>query len=289
MAVSGASNVMGSFNDLEAISRIVHKYGAKLLVDAAQLVAHRSINMEQCEIDYLAFSAHKVYAPFGTGVLVVRKGLLNFNASELEQIRSSGEENASGIAALGKSLILLNRIGMDIIREEEQTMTRRLLNGMMQIPGLNIYGIKDAASIRFSQKGGVIVFAIKGIMANKLAQALAERGGIGVRAGCHCAHILIKHLVGIPPLLERFQGLIVTLFPKLSLPGLARVSIGIGNTGKDIDTLIDVLTTVSGKLQAKADSQSGSVNSHKTVFSQAEIKKQINDFIRAASLRVYNN
>jgi selenocysteine lyase/cysteine desulfurase len=289
MAVSGASNVMGSFNDLEAISRIVHKYDAKLLVDAAQLVAHRKIDMQQCGIDYLAFSAHKVYAPFGTGVLVARKGLLNFNTMELEQIRSSGEENASGIAALGKALILLNRIGMDKIQEEENILTRRLLNGMSQIAGLNIYGIKDPDSISFSKKGGVIVFAFNGIMSNKLAQMLAERGGIGVRAGCHCAHIMIKHLVGVPPALQKFQGLIVTLFPKLSLPGLARVSIGIGNTEKDIDTFIEVLTLISGTTRASAGSKSGAANNHKTLLSQTEIKQQINDFISTAAQRVYSN
>ena len=279
MAVSGASNVLGSFNDLEEISRIVHKYEAKLLVDAAQLVAHRRVNMEKSGIDYLAFSAHKVYAPFGTGVLVVRKGLLNFTTPELEQIRSSGEENAPGIAALGKSLILLNRIGMDLIQDEEEALTRRILTGMMQIPGLTIYGINDADSKRFSQKGGVIVFAMKGIMANRLAQMLAERGGIGVRAGCHCAHILIKHLVGVPPPLERFQGLIVTLFPKLSLPGLARVSIGIGNSVNDIDKLIEVLSAIADKR----------LNHKGKNTDTANVKKQIDDFIREASQRVYGN
>ena len=89
----------------------------------AQLVAHRKVEMEKCGIDYLAFSAHKVYAPFGTGVLVVRKGLLNFSPAELELIKSSGEENAGGIAALGKALVLLQRIGLDLIREEEQALT----------------------------------------------------------------------------------------------------------------------------------------------------------------------
>ncbi|MDQ1332571.1 MAG: cysteine desulfurase / selenocysteine lyase, partial [Bacteroidota bacterium] len=73
VAVSGASNVLGVFNDLKEIGRIVHQYGARLLVDAAQMVAHRKVNMERCGIDYLAFSAHKVYAPFGAGVLVARK------------------------------------------------------------------------------------------------------------------------------------------------------------------------------------------------------------------------
>ncbi len=213
MAVSGASNVLGVCNDLAEISRIVHRYGARLLVDAAQLVAHRKVEMAACGIDYLAFSAHKAYAPFGTGVLMVRKGLLHFSPAELEQIQSSGEENVGGIAALGKALVLLQRIGLDVIQEEEQALTGRALRGLAQIPGLTVYGIKDPDSPRFAQKGGVIVFRLEGIMANRVAKELAERGGIGVRSGCHCAHLLIKHLLDIPPLLEQLQGVIADPVP----------------------------------------------------------------------------
>ena len=148
-------------------------------------------------------------------MLVVRKGLLNFSPAELELIQSSGEENVGGIAALGKALVLLQRIGLDVIQEEEQALTGRALRGLAQIPGLTIYGIKDPDSPRFAQKGGVIVFRLEGIMANRVAKELAERGGIGVRYGCHCAHLLIKHLLNIPPLLEQFQGLILTLFPQV--------------------------------------------------------------------------
>jgi len=86
VAVSGASNVLGVFNNLAEISRIVHLYGARLLVDAAQLVAHRKVEMERWGIDYLAFSAHKVYAPFGSGALLVRKGRRHSSAPELELI-----------------------------------------------------------------------------------------------------------------------------------------------------------------------------------------------------------
>ena len=206
VAVSGASNVLGTCNDLAEISRIVHRYGARLLVDAAQLVAHRKVEMAGWGIDYLAFSAHKVYAPFGTGVLLARKGLLSFGSAELALIRSSGEENVGGIAALGKALVLLQRIGLDVIQEEEQALTGRALAGLAQIPGLTIYGIKDPDSPRFARKGGVIAFDLKGILPSRVAKALAERGGIGVRYGCHCAHLLIKRLVGITPLLERLSG-----------------------------------------------------------------------------------
>jgi len=272
MAVSGASNVLGVFNNLEEISRIVHKYGARLLVDGAQLVAHRKLEIEKCRIDYLAFSAHKAYAPFGTGVLVVRKDLLKFSPAEKELIRASGEENVGGIAALGKALLLLKRIGPDLIQEEEQALTRYALRGLSQIDGLTIYGIKDPDSQNFAHKGGVIVFTLKNIFSNVTAKKLAETGGIGIRYGCHCSHILIKHLVGVGPFLARFQWIIATLFHIINFPGLARISFGIENTEKDIDALIHVLNKIvmENRKSPKSD-----------------IKQQLNDFVRAAAQRVY--
>jgi len=273
VAISGASNVLGICNKLEEISRIVHQYGARLLVDAAQLVAHRKIDMEGCGIDYLAFSAHKVYAPFGSGALVVRKGLLKFEPEELAQIQASGEENAAGIAALGKALVLIQRMGMDLIHKEEQALTARALLGMAQIANLEIYGVKHPESSGFTRKLGVIVFALKNKMATQVGKELASWGGIGVRSGCHCAHITVKHILQVGPGLEKFQKLIVTLFPKLSLPGVVRVSLGIENTKEDVDTLIQVLTEIAGKSQSA---------------SKKEVKQQMDDFVRAVAERVYS-
>lgn len=272
VAVSGASNVLGVYNDLAQFNRIVHSYGARLLVDAAQLVAHRRVEMETWGIDYLAFSAHKAYAPFGTGVLVARKGTLHFNPAELEQIRSSGEENVGGIAALGKALVLLRRIGLDVIQEEEQALTARALRGLAQIPGLTIYGIKDPDSPRFAKKGGVIVFGLKGVVPSRVAKELAARGGIGVRSGCHCAHLTVKRVLEIPPLLEQLQGLILTLFPKLELPGVVRVSLGIENSADDVDTLLRVLGEIARKSRAGVDK---------------DVQRQMDDFARFAAQRVY--
>jgi selenocysteine lyase/cysteine desulfurase len=272
VTVSGASNVLGVYNDLAEISHIAHRYGARLLVDAAQLVAHRKVEMEACDIDYLAFSAHKVYAPFGSGVLIARKGLLHFDPGEMEAIRSAGEENAGGIAALGKSLVLLQRIGFAVIQAEEQTLTAQALRGLKQIPGITIYGINDPAAPQFVHKGGVIVFRVEGLMANRVAQALAERGGIGVRSGCHCAHLLVKHLLNVPPLLEQFQGVILTLFKQLSLPGLTRISLGLENSAEDIDTLLHVLSNIARQPQAGSD---------------GAVQRQMNDFASAVAQRVY--
>jgi selenocysteine lyase/cysteine desulfurase len=289
VAISGASNVLGTSNDLNEISRIVHSYGALLLVDAAQLVAHRKVNMEACGIDFLAFSAHKVYAPFGCGVLLAKKWFIDFSTAGMELIRSSGEENTGGIAALGKALLLLQRIGMDLIREEEQALTAHALRSMAAIPGLTVYGINDPDSARFAQKIGVIVFAMKGMMADKVAMKLALEGGIGVRFGCHCAHVLIKNMLHIGPGLERFQGLIVTLFPRMNLPGLARVSFGLENTEQDVHALIQSLEKMAGKPQDLTDKKPAAGPAATTMLKKSEVQKQLKELLHTSSIKVYGS
>lgn len=175
-----------------------------------------------------------------------------------------------------------------MIREEEQELTARVLRGLAQIDGLRIYGISNPASPGFDRKGGVIVFSLKGIMANRVARVLSECGGIGVRSGCHCAHILVKHLVGVTPFLERFQHLILTLFPGLNLPGLVRVSLGIQNCKEEVDTLIRVLGQIAGKLRAGKERHSASSHNATSILPQAEVQQKLNDRARDAALRVYS-
>ena len=99
VSVCGASNVMGTYADIPAIGRLVRNYDAQLMVDAAQLSAHRPIDMARDGVDFLAFSAHKMYAPFGSGGLVARRDRLRLDDETLERIRQSGAENAAGVAA----------------------------------------------------------------------------------------------------------------------------------------------------------------------------------------------
>ncbi len=271
VAVSGASNVLGSFSDLAAICQAAHRHGAQVLVDAAQLVAHRRIDMDACGIDILAFSAHKAYAPFGCGALVIRKSLLAFDPGRLQRIRASGEENVGGLAGLAKALGLLQRIGLDVIEEEERDLTARALAALAQVPGLKVHGIADPGSPRFSQRGGVIAFALKGSISYKVAGELAERAGIGTRWGCHCAHMLIKHQLGVPPALQQFQRFLVTLFPKLELPGMARVSFGLGNDPADIDVLAQALGRVAREGPAR----------------RKALKKRMEGFVEGVEQRVY--
>jgi selenocysteine lyase/cysteine desulfurase len=286
VAASGASNVLGTYNNLEEISRIVHKNGARLLVDAAQLVAHRKVNMERLGIDYLAFSAHKVYAPFGSGALVVKKGLLRYSSAEMELIRSSGEENAGGIAALAKALVLLQRIGMDLIQSEEHAMTGRVVKGLAQIENVKMIGISDTASPKFSERGAVVAFFLKDKVSSGIGNELAVQGGIGVRYGCHCAHILVKHMLGVGPKLEKFQRVIVTVFPRLQLPGVLRISYGIGNSDEEIDTFIRVFGEIAEEKMG-TKSNRNKVIYQKPGLNKTLVKKQMKEFVKSASEKVY--
>jgi selenocysteine lyase/cysteine desulfurase len=251
VAVTGASNVLGLFPPVPDIVRLAHGYGAKVLVDAAQLVAHRPIQMDAWDVDYLAFSGHKVYAPFGTGVLVARKGLLSFSSTELDVIRASGEENIGGIAALGLALRLVTRIGFDVLAEEEQALLRRALTGLAGLPKVRVRGTRDPASPRLDQKSGIVIFDVKGMLPSRVARELAERAGVGVRSGCHCAHLLIKRLLKVPRWAERLQYLMLTLASGMSLPGVVRVSFGLQTTRQDVDTFLAALADVAARSPRK--------------------------------------
>jgi selenocysteine lyase/cysteine desulfurase len=250
VAVCGASNVLGSFNNLKAISRITHRYGAHLLVDAAQLVGHRSVKLAEIDIDYFAFSGHKLYAPFGTGVLMVKKKLLRFNPSELKAIKLSGEENIAGIAAIGKALLLLKRIGMKVVENYERKLTKIALERLNTIEDIEIFGLRHTQSPKFNRKGGIIAFSMKKVPHNLVAKELTEEGGIGIRNGCFCAHILIRQLLRINPFRTYGSILLAMLLPEMTdmiLPGIIRMSFGIENNEEEVKHFIQILKQISNK------------------------------------------
>jgi hypothetical protein len=120
-----------------------------------------------------------------------------------------------------------------------------------------------------------------------VAQALAEQGGIGVRWGCHCAHLLIKRLIGVSPALELFQGLMLTLFARVSLPGLVRVSLGLENSAEDVETLIQVLDRIARQPQGGVGRRLAATANGTTASPQAHIEAQMDAFARAAAQRVF--
>jgi selenocysteine lyase/cysteine desulfurase len=155
---------------------------------------------------------------------------------------------------MGKALSIIQKIGFDIIMQEEQDLTRKALAALSGVNGIKIYGISSPESPLFYQRGGVISFSFKGLMPDVVAKELA-RNGIGVRYGCHCAHILIKHLLKVPPKLEQLQRIIVKLFPRIVLPGVVRISLGLGNNSDDIDALKCVMADFSRRSHKNLDLQ----------------------------------
>lgn len=281
VALTGASNILGSCNELKEICRVAHDNGAKVLIDGAQLTAHRSINIEESGIDFYAFSAHKVYAPFGTGVLIMKKSLLNINDDDMQIIRSSGEDNAGGIAALGKALLILQRIGMDVIYQQERSLNKYALSKLSQIPGIKIYGVKDSDSPLLSNKLGVIAFSFKNRIPSKFAKELTLRRGIGIRSGCHCAHLTVKRILNIPHYIERIQWFIQTLFPKFKFAGVLRISFGLENNENEVEELVDVITEIQANgTYNKVKSNSETKNIVPVEILKLRFKEYIEDVVK---------
>ena len=254
VALCGASNVLGTFNDLAAIAERVHRHGALLLVDAAQLAAHRPIDASAMRIDCLAFSGHKMYAPFGSGGLILRKGLIP-PSHALKEAAQSGEENTAGIAALGKSMLLLETIGLDLIAAEEENLTRQILQAFQAEPRLKLYGVSAPGSPKIARRGTVFSFEVDNIPYNLVAHLLAWQGGIGVRTGCFCAHPIVKHLLHIHPFRQRVADIAVQVFPRIAMqivPGMVRVSFGLENTEADARYLIQVLNSILANTKSTA-------------------------------------
>ncbi|MFZ0391684.1 MAG: aminotransferase class V-fold PLP-dependent enzyme [Calditrichia bacterium] len=268
VALTGAANVTGWVNDVHEIAQICHEHHTPLLVDAAQLAPHRRIDMKPLDdpahIDFLAFSAHKMYAPYGSGVLIGPQEFFNngdpdhvgggtvtvvslekavwTDAPEKEE---AGTPNTVGVVALAKTILLLQEIGMEQVAEHERVLTRYALEQMREIPGLTIYGRTDPEITE--NRLGVIAFNVNEMPHAQTAAILNYEGGIAVRNGCFCAHPYIKILLGLSEEeslrleQEMLQG------DRSNLPGAVRASFGIYNTTEEIDHFIQVLKRVAGR------------------------------------------
>jgi selenocysteine lyase/cysteine desulfurase len=285
VSITAASNVLGNYTNLKQISLLVHKYGARLLVDAAQMVAHREIDMKALGIDYLAFSAHKMYAPFGAGVLVSKMDALPFSEDELQSIRTRGEANVAGIAAMGQAMNILMAIGWDIIQKEEEKLTVDLIKELSTIPEIEMYGPIEPDCPEFANKGGVVAFGLNKMMADRVAKNLAASGAIGVRYGCHCAHIFVKKILNIGPGLERFQRLIVSLLPSVQLPGVTRISLSLVNNPEDIKVFVSELKNI---ISAAYRKERNNKSNEETTSKKSDYKREMEKFLSEIETAVYN-
>jgi cysteine desulfurase / selenocysteine lyase len=254
VAVTGASNVTGYLPDIHRIARMAHLHGARILVDAAQLLAHQRIDVRPPEdpghLDFLAAAGHKAYAPFGSSFLFAPRDLCDAAPpyipaggtvvwvteedalyAKSPDLHQGGTPNIAGAIALGASLRFLEKTGMAEIREHERVLTERALNGLLAIEGVHVLGDPDPA-----HRLGVLSFTVEGVPHELVATILNCEAAIAVRNGCFCAQPYLHRLLGIEDTsdlrrrLEAGEG--------EALPGAVRPTLGIYNTEQEVEELL---------------------------------------------------
>ena len=281
VAVTGASNVTGFLPPIHRLAEKAHSAGAQILVDCAQLAPHRPISMgtldDPAHLDYVALSAHKMYAPFGTGALIGRRDTFETGAPEysgggtieivtLDSVEWSapperdeaGSPNVAGAVALASAAKALQSIGMAAIADHEAELTAYTLERLQSIDGVHIYGDPDPAST--SSRLGVIPFNLDGMSHFKVAAILGAEFGIGVRNGCFCAHPYLLHLLGLSHEESEAVRRSIVADDRREMPGMVRISFGMYNTAEEVDVLVDAVGRIArGKVYGRyeQDARSG--------------------------------
>ena len=261
VTVTAASNVTGYINPIHEIARIVHQYGAKLIVDGAQLVAHRAVDIKgKCQeeaIDFLVFSGHKMYAPFGSGVIIATKeileqcppflkggGAVSFVLDNDVYYKSTpykeeaGTPNFLGVMSIIAAMTVLKEVGFEAIQFHEDLLRNRLISGLRQISKVTLYG--DPLE---QNRVGVVPFNIQGIPADTVGQLLQDKRGIATRTGCFCAQPYVMRLLGI----DNEARYAYLMNPKLEKPGMVRASFGLYNTEEEVDEFLNVIEWIVNK------------------------------------------
>ncbi|MFM0778576.1 cysteine desulfurase [Streptococcus suis] len=233
VSLAHVSNVLGSVAPIGEIAELVHQVGAYLVVDGAQSVPHMAVNVQELDVDFYAFSGHKMLGPTGIGVLYGKEELLNRMSpvefggemidfvyeqsatwKELPWKFEAGTPNIAGAIGLGAAVDYLMEIGMEAIQAHEAELVNYVFPKLQAIPGLTIYGSQD-----LSKRTGVIAFNLDDLHPHDVATAL-DYEGVAVRAGHHCAQPLLRYL---------------------QVPATVRASFYIYNTKADCDKLVEAL------------------------------------------------
>ncbi len=233
VAFNGQSNSMGTLNPIKEMTEIAHDAGALVLVDGAQYVPHNKIDVQALDIDFLAFSGHKMCGPTGIGILYGKEKILDemppflgggdmidmvhYEYSTYTKLPikfEAGTPNIAGAIVLGEAIRFLNDLGMDNVREHERELTAYALEKFQQNPKIKIYGTTD-----LDKRGGAISFKYEDIHPHDLAQIL-DSESICIRAGHHCTQPLMR---------------------KFGIAATSRASFYVYNTKDDVDRLIEVL------------------------------------------------
>lgn len=261
VTVTGASNVTGYLNPIHRIAKLAHQYGAKILVDAAQLVPHAALDMKShnslAHIDYLAFSSHKMYAPFGIGILIAPKEtfaetkpvyqgggtvrLVSHKFIEWDEApakEEAGTPNVIGVSALVQAIKILQSIGMDNIYLHEECLVNYALKKIRSIPEVCLYTYAKEKEKKLS----IIPFNIEGIHHSLVAQILSLESGIAVRNGLFCAHPYAEKLLQLTDAdLEYYRQ-----NHQAPFPGMVRMSLGLYNNFQEIDILVEKIKEIVG-------------------------------------------
>lgn len=239
LAITGASNVTGEVLPIRELAALAHRYGARIAVDGAQLVPHRKINIAELGVDYLAFSGHKVYAPYGIGALIGRADWLNAadpylaGGGAVRKVtvehtewatgaarHEGGTPNVLGAAALAAACRELDRLGDDHLRRHERRLRTRLLSRLAAIDEVRMLSIWSDCT----DAVGVVGFIVDEYDPGLVAAYLSAEHGIGVRDGAFCAHPLAARL-GV-------------------VGGAIRASFGAGSQASDVDRLLTALRSL---------------------------------------------
>jgi len=261
IAITGASNLTGYIPDIKRISALAHQHGAKLFIDAAQLAPHRPINMIEDEIDALAFSAHKIYAPFGLGVLILPNEFLNQapvnpGGGSIDMIsehnivwaaknerHQTGTWNVTGIIGLAASCELIMQTGWENILKHEKKLVKYTTEKLANISGLKLYVPKEKY---FNEdRIGTFPFTLNNHHQALLSCILEHEYAIETRAGTICNHRLVKRWFNISDEKQNEIEKQIKNSNRLASYGIVRASLGIHNTKEDIDLLANALTEIS--------------------------------------------
>ena len=259
VAVTGASNVTGEVWPHRKVVELAHRFGARVLLDGAQLAAHYPIDLAALDADYLAVSGHKMYAPYGAGALLGRPdwlaahdpylyggGAVDFVTLEsvlwtqLPERQEAGSPNVLGAVAMGAACRALREYGMARLADEEMALARYARERIGRITGVERYGIWPDDAPRL----GIVAFNLRGYPHSKLAAILSAEHAIGVRHGCFCAHPLMLHLLDVS---EEEATLVrdeIAHGHKGRIPGAVRASMGLGTTTDDVDALATALESI---------------------------------------------
>lgn len=262
VAITGASNVTGYINPYYRLAEKTHRVGAKIALDCAQLAPHRKVDMlpveDPAHIDFVSISAHKLYAPFGTGALIGLEEIFKQGEPDLTgggtvdivtlddviwtappERDEAGSPNTIGAIAFAAAISKLESIGMDAIAEHEAQLTSYTLEKLNQIDGISIYGDKDSEGAQ--DRLGVIPFNLQGYSHFLAAAILGYEYGIGIRNGCFCAHPYVLHLLDITQDKSRDVQQQIIAGDRSKMPGFLRASFGLYNTLEEVDNFIDAL------------------------------------------------